>query len=237
MQRLRAFVPLLVLAALGVALLASGALERLHPAQLLADPNRLHAVLGGHAVLAPVLYVLLMAVVAATGMPGALLLVMASGILFGPLAGTVLSTLGLTAGSCVLFLASRRAFEAGAGQAPALVERLRTGFHAYPLSYTLFLRLIPLFPFGAVTVALAWLRCRPWLFVLTTLIGGSVTVAFECSLGAGLADGLAREGRVGVGILAHRDVLLPLLGLAVLALVPALVGRWRRRPRGGDEAA
>jgi hypothetical protein len=45
MKRLRAFLPLLVLIALGIGLLASGALDRFQPSHLAAEQVRLRALI------------------------------------------------------------------------------------------------------------------------------------------------------------------------------------------------
>jgi uncharacterized membrane protein YdjX (TVP38/TMEM64 family) len=95
----------------------------------------------------------------------------------------------------------------------------------------MFLRLVPFFPFGGVTVALAWLRCPLWLFLTATAIGGTVMIAFETALGAGLADAIAREGAVSLDLFAHKRVLVPMLGMAVLALAPVVLGQLRRLGR------
>jgi uncharacterized membrane protein YdjX (TVP38/TMEM64 family) len=146
--------------------------------------------------------------------------------------GTVLSGIGTTLGALILFYASRAAFaQDGGGGVPMLVEKLRAGYHAFPFSYTMFLRLVPFFPFGGVTVALAWLRCPLWLFLTATATGGTVMIAFETALGAGLAETIAHNGTVSMDMFAHPHVLLPLLGMAVLALVPIVLGQLRRLSR------
>ena len=96
----------------------------------------------------------------------------------------------------------------------------------------MFLRLVPFFPFGGVTIALAGLGCPLWLFLLATATGGSVMIAFETALGAGLTETIAREGAVSLNLFAHRGVLLPLLGMAVLALGPIVLAQLRRKPKG-----
>ncbi|HEY0179993.1 MAG TPA: VTT domain-containing protein [Dokdonella sp.] len=230
MKRLRAFLPLLVLAAIGVAVLGSGALDRFDPQRIAEQEAALRAQIEAHPLPASLIQIALMTLAIATGIPGAIVVILAGGMLFGVILGTALSTLGTTLGALILFFASRAAFAHG-GQAPAFVERLRTGYHAYPISYAMFLRLVPLFPFGAVTVALAWLRCPLWLFLGATVFGGTVMIAFETALGAGLTETIAREGTVSLNVIAHRDVLLPLLGMAVLALAPIVLGQLRRLAR------
>lgn len=233
MKRLRAFMPLLVLIAIGIALLASGALDRFQPAQLGAEQVRLRELVAEYPVLAALAQIVIVMLAISTGIPGAIVLIFAGGMLFGVIGGTLLSSVGTTLGALTLFLASRSAFaHGGGGAAPLLVERLRAGYHAFPFSYTLFLRLVPFFPFGGVTVALAWLRCPLWLFLTATAIGGTVMIAFETALGAGLAETIAREGSVSLNVFAHKRVILPVLGMAVLALAPIVLGQLRRLGRG-----
>lgn len=228
MQRLRSLLPLLVLIAIGVVLLASGVLERFDPHHIARQQTQLQAAIAAHPLWAGLIQIGLMTLAIATGIPGAVVVVMAGGMLFGIAGGTALSAVGTTLGALILFLASRSAFAQGSAQPPALVEKLRAGYHAHPLSYTMFLRLVPFFPFGAITIALAWLRCPLWLFAMATATGGTVMIAFETALGAGLTETIAREGAVSLNVLAHRSVLLPLLGMALLSLAPILLARLRR---------
>ena len=163
--------------------------------------------------------------------------ILAGGFAFGVVDGTLCSSAGLTLGSLLLYLASRYAFGAGSRCPPAVVARLHHGFECHPVSYTLFLRFVPVMPFGAVTVGLAWLRCPLWLFTLATVTGGSVMIAFETALGAGLTETIAREGSVSLNVFAHKRVLLPLLGMAVLALAPIVLAQLRRKRAGSPARA
>lgn len=235
MKRLRAFLPLMVLIAIGIALLASGVLERFDPHHIARQQAQLQAAIAAHPIPAALIQIGVMTLAIATGIPGAIVVVLAGGMLFGSVNGTILTSIGTTLGALILFFASRSAFRQGSAQPPQLVERLRSGYHAYPLSYSMFLRLVPVFPFGAVTIALAWLRCPLWLFTLTTAVGGTVMVAFETALGAGLTETISREGAVSLSILAHRSVLLPLLGIALLALLPIALSRVKRFRTGAEK--
>jgi len=228
MKRLRSFLPLIVLISIGIALLLSGALDRFRPETLGAEQVHLRAQIAEHPVIAALIQIAIVTLAISTGIPGALVLIMAGGMLFGTILGTFLSGIGTTLGATILFLASRSAFAHGTGGGvPPMVEKLRAGYHAFPFSYSMFLRLVPLFPFGGVTVALAWLRCPLWLFLTATGVAGTVVIAFETALGAGLAETIAREGTVSLDIFAHPKVLLPLLGVAVLALVPIVLTQLR----------
>src|SRR6185437_14290062 len=103
-------------------------------------------------------------------------------------------------------------FGAGTRPPPPFAARLHHGFERHPVSYTLFLRFVPVMPFGAVTVGLAWLR-------------GTMSLVFECSIGAGLGEALGRDGALDVGLFLHPSVLLPMGALALLALLPLAVER------------
>ena len=235
MSRLRATLPLLLLVAAGVVLFASGALDRLNPEQLVAHQGELHAQIASHPWLSRLAYIGLLTLAMATGIPGTVIIIFAGGFAFGVVEGTTWSSIGLTLGSLILFLASRYAFGAGSRHPPALVARLHHGFERHPVSYTLFLRFVPVAPFGLITVCLAWLRCPMWLFLGSTWLGGTVALIFETSIGAGLGRALRQSDRIGFGLFMHREVLLPLGAIALLALVPLLIGhltRHWRQPEG-----
>ncbi len=231
MNRLRAALPLLLLVAAGIVLYASGALDRLDPEQLVAHQQELHAQLAAHPWLSRLGYIGLLTLAMSTGLPGTIVIILAGGLAFGTFEATVYSSIGLTLGSLVLYLASRYAFGPGSRHPPRLVARLHHGYESHPVAYTLFLRFVPVAPFGVITVTLAWLRCPVWLFIGATWLGGTVALVFETSIGAGLGQALSSSGHIGPGLLLHREVLLPLAAIGVLALIPLLVERVLRRRR------
>lgn len=228
MKRLRSLLPLIVLIALGVGLFFSGALDRFRPEELPHQQVVLEGYVHDYPVLSRLVHVAVMTVGISTGIPGCVVLIFAGGMLFGIFWGTLLSSIGVTLGALILFFASRAAFgDPENGAAPALVERLRAGYLAHPVSYSLFLRLVPVFPFGGITIALAWLGCPVWLFSLATAFGGSVMTAIETALGAGIARSFHETGKVDAGMLTDPHVLVPVLSLAVFALVPIAINQWR----------
>ena len=110
MRRLRSFLPLLVLIAAGIALLMSGVLDRFSPQNLAGEQANLQAQIAAHPVLASLVHIGAMALAISTGIPGAVVIIFAGGMLFGVVWGSVLSTIGLTLGALGLFFASRAAF-------------------------------------------------------------------------------------------------------------------------------
>jgi uncharacterized membrane protein YdjX (TVP38/TMEM64 family) len=229
LSRLRAALPLLLLVITGIVLLASGALDRFHLDNLANSQAQLHLMADENPWLSRLGYIGLLTLAVSTGIPGTVVIIFAGGLIFGVLDGTIVSSIALTLGSLLLFLASRYAFGAGSKSPPALVARLRHGFASHPVSYTLFMRFIPVAPFGGMTIALAWLRCPLWLFLGATWLGGTVSLIFETSVGAGLGVALSRGQSLGIGMLLDRQVILPLSALALLALLPLAFNAWRSR--------
>jgi uncharacterized membrane protein YdjX (TVP38/TMEM64 family) len=89
------------------------------------------------------------------------------------------------------------------------------------------LRLVPLFPFGIVNLAAALAGIRLTVFVPATFLGIAPASFVLSSIGAGVGAILAQGRTPDLSVLFSARILLPLLGLAVLSLLPVL---FRRRP-------
>lgn len=232
MSRLRAALPLILLVLAGIALFSSGLMDRLHPEQLVQHQDQLRQELETAPWLSRITFIGLLTLAMSTGIPGTVIIIIAGGFAFGAVEGSIYSSIGLTLGTLILFLASRYAFGAGSKHPPALVDKLHHGFERHPVAYTMFLRFVPVAPFGLITVALAWLRCPLWLFMGASWLGGTISLIFETSIGAGLGAALAQsQGHFGPELLMQRGVWMPLTAIAVLALVPLLVERFTSRRR------
>jgi uncharacterized membrane protein YdjX (TVP38/TMEM64 family) len=230
LSRLRAALPLILLVLAGIALFSSGLMDRLHPEQLIQHQDQLRQEIGTAPWLSRITFIGLLTLAMSTGIPGTVIIIIAGGFAFGAVEGSIYSSIGLTLGTLILFLASRYAFGAGSKHPPALVDKLHHGFERHPVAYTMFLRFVPIAPFGLITVALAWLRCPLWLFMGASWLGGTVSLIFETSIGAGLGAALAQSnGHFGPELLMQRGVWMPLSAIAVLALVPLLVERFTSR--------
>lgn len=223
--------PLLALLALGAILVGSGLYRELTIENLAAQHDDLREWVVTHPVLATMGVLGTLALIVSTGLPGGSVLVVASGFLFGVLPGTLLAVVGAASGASVLYFAARRLFEVG-GKEPALATRVREGFARNPVSFAFFIRLVPVFPFGAASVALAWAGCRPALFLAATVLGNIPSSLVYTAIGAGLDRTLAEHGTVSLSLLAQPRFLLPLAALALLALLPVVLGLRRRRQAG-----
>lgn len=233
--------PLVVLLVLGAAW-ASGLGDHLSLSTVIRHHEALSGFVAGHLMAGLLLYALIYVVSVALSFPGASLLTLAGGFLFGWAVAGIITVLSATAGATLVFLIARSSFGAiFRRRAGGLMDRMRKGFAEDAFSYLLFLRLTPLFPFWLVNVAPALLHVSLRIYVLATLIGIIPgTVAFAI-LGAGLggliaaqeaaSPGCAAAGscNIDVSALVTPGLLAALFALGVLALVPVAVKKWRAR--------
>jgi uncharacterized membrane protein YdjX (TVP38/TMEM64 family) len=192
--------------------------------QLLADWVRDNGVLA-HAV-----YVVVYTFATAFSLPAAAIITISGGFLFGPWLGAGLSVIGATLGATAVFLAARYAFadllRARAGPA---IRKMEDGFKENALNYMLFLRFIPVFPFFIVNLVPAFLGVGLGTFFIGTLIGiipGSLVYA---SLGDGFSAVVEKGGDINLGIIFEPRFLLPILGLAVLSLIPIVYKKLKNK--------
>jgi uncharacterized membrane protein YdjX (TVP38/TMEM64 family) len=93
----------------------------------------------------------------------------------------------------------------------------------------LFLRLIPLFPFWLVNLVPAFLGVPLRTYFFATLVGVIPGALVFASLGNGLGVILDAGEKPDLGIMFRPEVLLPLLALAVLALLPVAYKKFKAR--------
>ncbi|NOS80123.1 MAG: TVP38/TMEM64 family protein [Nitrospira sp.] len=177
------------------------------------------------SALAAALFVLIYVAVVGLSLPGAVILTLAGGFLFGAVWGTLFVNLGATTGATLAFLASRYLLR-------DWVERkfgkwlgpVQDGFAKNAFSYLMTLRLIPLFPFFAVNLISGLTRVNVGTYVAATALGiipGSFVYAYAGrQLGTinSLKD-IASPGVIGAFVL-----------LGLLALIPNLYKKWSGKP-------
>jgi len=153
--------------------------------------------------------------------PGASLLSIFCGFMFGPLIGGSVIVVGATIGATIIFIVGRQA--AGdmlAKSAGGYMAKLEAGFSKNAFTYLLILRLIPAVPFWVLNLAAAAFRVPLRTYVLATFIG----IIPGCFVYAGVGDGIGAAfdsgSDINLGIIFEPRILLPLIGLAVLATLP-----------------
>lgn len=185
-------------------------------------------------VLAIFAYALGYAAMVAFSIPGAALATILGGYLFGLWLGAAAAVIGATFGAVAVFLAARTALGAMLkAKTGSALGRMEEGFRRNAFNYLLVLRLVPVFPFWLVNLVSAFGGVGPGTFALATLIGivpGSLVFA---SVGNGLGALLDQGKTPDLSIVFQWEILLPIVGLALLALLPVALERLRRR-RGVD---
>ena len=108
---------------------------------------------------------------------------------------------------------------------PSALQRMEQGFRRNAFSYLLVLRLVPLFPFFLVNLVPALLGVRLRVYIGATVIGIVPGTFVFASVGNGLGAVLDAGGKPDLAIIFAPPVLLPILGLAGLALIPVVYRR------------
>ncbi len=136
---------------------------------------------------------------------------------------------GATIGATCIFLIVR--FSLGQSLAKkngAWVAKLQHGFQKNALQYLLFLRLVPLFPFPIVNVVSGILNIEKSTYVIGTFFGIMPGTFIYASLGNGLGDAFSTGQPPSLSIIFAPAVFWPIMGLAMLLLIPIVYKRLRR---------
>ena len=176
-----------------------------------------------HQIEAVIYFVIIYALVVAFSLPIASLFTITGGLLFGTVFGTIWVVIGATTGATLTFLAAKAAI--GDSLRRRFGQRFKAmedGLRTSAFSYLLVLRLVPLFPFWLVNLAPAFFGVRTRTYVAATLIGivpGSFVYA---SVGTGLNALFDAGQNPDLSIILKPQFIVPIVGLALLALVPVL---------------
>jgi uncharacterized membrane protein YdjX (TVP38/TMEM64 family) len=206
--------------------------------------DALKSYIAQNTLLAILAYMAIYIAVVALSLPGGLVMTLAGGLLFGWQLGAPVTVVAATIGATLLFLVAKTSFgEALAAKAGPSLAALREGFKENALSYLLFLRLVPAFPFVVVNLAPALLGVPLGTYVLGTFLGIIPgTTAFSVA-GAGLGSVVEAQNAsyqtadpeiacpytIDTSALVTKELLAAFALLGVVALIPVALKRWRGR--------
>jgi uncharacterized membrane protein YdjX (TVP38/TMEM64 family) len=183
-----------------------------------------------NATAAAIAYAAIYITVVAFSVPGAIWLTLGGGFMFGTALATGLTLVSATTGATLIFLAARSSLGSALHErAGPWLRRVDDEVAQGEVSFLLAIRLIPIIPFFVANIAPALVKVRLSTFVWTTLVGIAPATAIIASAGAGLGDILDQGGEPNPGVILEPQVLLPLLGLAFLAMMPVLLRKLRGR--------
>lgn len=237
--------PLLGLVALMAIVFGTGWYKYLSFQTVGMNYDWLRGFIAGHLAVALLIYGLIYIAVVALSLPGGLVMTLSGGLLFGWQLGAVTTVVAATMGATIVFLVAKTSLGTRLAEiAGPWLARLQDGFRENALSYLLFLRLVPVFPFVVVNVAPAFLGVPLSTYVLATLVGiipgttafsiagaglGSVIEAQNAAYKACLATGGTCVYKIDTSALVTRELVLAFAALGIVALIPIAVKKWSRR--------
>ena len=207
---------------------------------LAANRERLLAFRDANYLLCVLGFIAAYAAIVAFSLPGASIATLTGGFLFGSfpaafpvLPGAIYNITGATIGAILLFLAARwglghtlaKRMDASDG----IVKRIKDGIDddANQWSMLFLIRLVPAVPFFVANLVPALVGVPLWRFAVTTFFGIMPGAVVYTSVGAGLGEVFARGETPDLGIIFQPAILLPILGLCLLAALPLILNALR----------
>jgi uncharacterized membrane protein YdjX (TVP38/TMEM64 family) len=189
-----------------------------------------------HAYLSAALFIAVYIIQTAFSLPGAAVLSLAAGAIFGVVQGTLFVVSGATVGAILAFLVSRTLLrEWVAEKFGRRMEGIDRGLRESGFSYLLFLRLVPAFPFFLVNLACGVTGLPLRTYAAGTLIGIVPGSLVFVNAGASLAAINSVSQVAGPRVLGS----FALLGLFALlpAILRAIRNRWPKTSHRFDNKA
>ena len=171
-------------------------------------------------------YFLIYVAVTGLSLPGAVVLTLAGGAIFGVVWGTVIISFASTAGATLAFLLSR--FLLRDWVQKRFGDRLRTvnaGIEKDGAFYLFGLRLVPIFPFFVINLVLGLTTMRTWTYAWVSQVGMLAGTVVYVNAGTQLGQLESLSGILSPGLLGS---------FALLALFPLIARRlldWLRGQR------
>lgn len=176
-------------------------------------------------LIASSLFLAIYIVQTAFSLPGAAVLSLAAGALFGLLWGFLLVILGATLGATMAFIFARYLFHDLITKkfGGPVLDKLHTEVESRGYSYLMFLRLVPIFPFFLINLGAALTSVPLRMFFLTTMLGIIPGSLVYVNAGASLAVIETMSDVTSPRVLGS----FALLGL--FALTPAIYDKIRKK--------
>ena len=200
-----------------------------------AQRGRIDAYYAAHPFRAVAIFAAIYVVVTALSLPGAAVMTLVGGAVFGFVAGTVLvsfaSSVGATLALLVARLLLRDWVQARVGER---LKPINAGIEREGAFYLFALRLVPVFPFWLINLAMSLTPMRAWTFYWVSQVGMIPGTAAYVYAGAQLGQFSLSPGLVLAFALLG---VFPLLAKRVLDVLKArrVYARWAHtRPRGFD---
>ncbi|MFP7675750.1 TVP38/TMEM64 family protein [Marivita sp. S0852] len=172
-------------------------------------------------------------VIVGFSLPGATIATLTGGFLFGVFPGALFNVMGATLGATVIFLAARyglgERLAARMEASDGAVRRIKDGIDENQWSMLFLIRLVPAVPFFVANLVPALVGVPLYRFFVSTFAGIIPGAIVYTSVGAGLGEVFERGETPDLGIIFEPHILLPILGLCLLAAFPMVLKAVRGR--------
>jgi len=244
---LRRFGPLAVLLVLIAVAWAAGLRDYLSLRSIVEHRDWLQHVVADRFLLAVAAYTGIYVLTVAFSLPGATVLTVFGGFLFGWFAAGVATVIGATIGATAVFLIAQTSIgDALSKKAGPFARKLADGFREDAFHYMLFLRLVPVFPFWLVNIAPALFEVPLRTYVITTLIGIIPGTFAFAILGSGLDSIITQQQEAYIACMASKpekvcemtldpsalvtpQMIAAFVALGVVALIPVAIKHMRKK--------
>lgn len=175
-------------------------------------------------------------VIVTFSLPGAAIASITGGFLFATFPGTLFNMIAATTGATLIFLAAQwglgQRLAARMDASDGAVKRIKDGIDENQWSMLFLIRLVPAVPFFVANLVPALVGVPLYRFVITTFFGIIPGAVVYTAVGDGLGEVFERGETPNLGIIFEPQILLPILGLCVLAALPILVKAVRGKREG-----
>lgn len=181
--------------------------------------------------LAAATYLVAYVMLVAFSIPGAAIMTLTGGFLFGLISGTLLTVFGATIGASCIFIAAKTSLGASLKErAGPWMAKFEKNFQENEISFLFLLRLVPALPFFIANLLPAFFGVKLITYIWTTFLGILPGTAVYTSIGTGLGEVFAKGGDLSLNIFSDPAVWGPFVGLITLAILPIIIKRIRGKP-------
>ncbi|MBP1739715.1 MAG: hypothetical protein H6Q48_2008 [Deltaproteobacteria bacterium] len=183
-----------------------------------------------HRVLVILIYFVIYVVATSLSLPGAAVLTIAGGALFGFLTGTLIVSFASTIGATLACFVARFLLRDWVqGKFGDKIVKINEGVEKEGALYLFTLRLIPVFPFWIINLVMGLTRMRLWTFYWVSQLGMIAGTMVYINAGKELAKIDSLRGILSPGIL----ISFALLGIFPIA-AKKLLALYKKRRRSGN---
>jgi len=172
-------------------------------------------------------FILIYLLIVAFSLPGATIATLTGGFLFATFPGVFFNVTGATIGAILIFLAARwglgERLAARLDSSQGNIKRIKDGIDENQWSMLFLIRLVPAVPFFVANLVPALVGVPLSRFAISTFLGILPGALVYTSVGAGLGAVFARGETPDLGIIFAPQILFPILGLCLLALLPVII--------------